>query len=161
VTAPPKSTPKKAAPAKVVAKAPDPKPADAKPADAKPIVTASGPAPAAPAVTPAPAPVPAVAPAPAPAPIEPVIAQLSNATISAVASDHAKQLSKCENGADLHGDVSVVFQIDGSGKVIKSQMTSTINNTKVAACILTAVRSWAFPKPPAGAAKGVYSVNYQ
>jgi serine/threonine protein kinase len=119
-------------------------------------------------VTPTPAPAPAPAPTPAPAPpppppavIEPVIARLSDATISAVAGDHAKQLSKCENGAELHGDVSVTFQIDGTGKVIKSQLSSTINNTKVAACVLTAVRSWSFPRPPSGSAKGVYSINYQ
>jgi 2-oxoglutarate dehydrogenase E2 component (dihydrolipoamide succinyltransferase) len=151
--------PKKLAPARVVAKQADPKPADPKPADAKPIVTATNAAPA--PAAPAPAPAVAPAPAPTPPPIEPMIAQLSNATISAVASDHARQLSKCENGTDLHGDVSVAFQIDGSGRVVKSQMSSTISNTKVAACILAAVRSWAFPKPPAGAAKGVYSINYQ
>jgi len=105
---------------------------------------------------PTPAPVPE-----APVQAEPVIPQLSNATVSAVASDHAKQLSKCENGTELHGDISIAFQIDNTGKVKSSQMSSTIKNTKIAACILSALRSWQFPRPPTGAAKGVYSINYQ
>jgi len=36
-----------------------------------------------------------------------------------------------------------------------------IKNVKVAGCVLAAVRSWQFPKPPSGVAKGVYSITYQ
>ena len=86
---------------------------------------------------------------------------LSNATVTAIASDHAGQLGKCESGASLHGDIAVSFQIDGNGKVVKSQLSSSIKNPKVAACILKAVQSWKFPKPPSGAAKGVYTISYQ
>ena len=89
------------------------------------------------------------------------MAQMSNATVTAVASDHAKQLSKCEGSDELHGEVSVSFQIDANGKVVKSQVASSIKNPKVAGCILRAVQSWQFPKPPAGAAKGLYSMSYQ
>ena len=89
------------------------------------------------------------------------MATLSNATVSAIASDHSKQLSMCEGSAELHGDVAVSFQIDAVGKVVKSQLSSSIKNPKVASCILKAVQSWKFPKPPAGSAKGVYSISYQ
>ena len=102
-----------------------------------------------------------VAPAPEVAPAAPTVTQLSEATVSLVAGDHAAQLAKCENQATLHGDVSITFAINGGGKVISSQLSSTVHNVKVAACILTAVRSWQFPKPPSGAAKGVYTITYQ
>jgi TonB family protein len=92
---------------------------------------------------------------------EVVIPSLSNATISAVASDNSRQLAKCEGAEELHGDVAVAFQIDANGKVVKSQLSSSIKNAKVAGCILKAVQSWKFPKPPTGSAKGVYSINYQ
>jgi serine/threonine-protein kinase len=133
-------------------------------------------APPAPPPAPVPAPQPQVAvqappPAPAPAPvpavveqpkvIEPQIQLLSNATVSAVASDNARQLGKCEGGATLHGDIAVSFQIDAAGKVVKSQLSSSIKNPKVAGCILKAVQTWRFPKPPSGKAKGVYTISYQ
>lgn len=86
---------------------------------------------------------------------------LSNATVSAVAADHARQLAKCESGAALRGEVAVSFQIDAAGKVVKSQLSSTIKNPKVAGCILKAVQSWKFPRPAGGTAKGVYSISYQ
>jgi len=86
---------------------------------------------------------------------------LSTATVSMVANDHAAQLSKCEGGNSLHGDIAVTFEINAAGRVTKSQVSSTIKNIKVVSCILTAVRSWPFPKPPSGAAKGVYTITYQ
>jgi hypothetical protein len=118
-------------------------------------------------VTPPPAPVtpppaPVVAPTPTPAPdAAPTVTLLSSATVSMVAGDHAAQLAKCENQATLHGDVSISFAINGVGKVISSQLSSTVHDVKAATCILTAVRSWQFPKPPSGAAKGVYTITYQ
>jgi eukaryotic-like serine/threonine-protein kinase len=116
-----------------------------------------------PATTPAPAPTPVPAVAQAPEKIEPdpVIATLSNATVAATAADHASQLAACEAKAKVNGDVAVSFQIDATGKVTRSQLTSTIKNPKVAGCILRAVQSWKFAKPPSGAAKGVYSISYQ
>ena len=79
-----------------------------------------------------------------------------------IASDHASQLGKCDSAAgDVHGDVSVTFQIDGNGKVVKSQLSTSVKNPKLVGCILKAVVSWKFPKPPTGAAKGTYSIDYQ
>ncbi len=149
---------------KAVAKKQTPAPAPAKTPTKVAAAPVAAPTPA-PTPAPAPAPVPvAVAPAPAPQPVappEPTIAMLSNATVSAVASDHARQLTKCEGTEELHGDVSISFQIDANGKVVKSQLASSIKNPKVAGCILKAVQGWQFPKPPSGSAKGVYSINYQ
>jgi TonB family protein len=91
-----------------------------------------------------------------------MIAQLSQATVQMVASDHSRQLSKCDGGAgELHGEIAVTFQIDGSGRVVKSQLSTSVKNPKLAGCILKAVQSWQFPKPPTGAARGVYSIDYQ
>ncbi|MDB4952446.1 MAG: Protein kinase [Myxococcales bacterium] len=124
-----------------------------------PVAQVAVPAPVAPAPAPVVVPVaPPVTPAPPP---EPVIAQLSDATITAVASDHARQLSKCEGTEEVHGEVSVSFQIDAAGRVVKSQLSSSIKNSKVSGCILRSVQSWQFPKPPAGAAKGIYSLSFQ
>ena len=122
------------------------------------------------AVTPAPepAPVPVVVappppvPAPPPVPEPPAeIPQLSSSLVSSVANDHARQLAACEAGQELHGDVSVSFQIDAAGRVTKTGLSQTIKNPKIAGCLQNAVRGWQFPKPPSGSAKGVYNVNYQ
>jgi serine/threonine protein kinase len=155
--------PAPAAPVVAKAAAPTPPPAAVTtpvPAPAAPPPAAPAPAPAPVKVAEAPAALPAVAPPP-PKEIETAMPTLSNATVSSVASDHGGQLAKCEGGATLKGDVTVSFQIDGSGKVVKSQLSSTIKNMKAAACILKAVQSWKFPKPPSGAAKGVYTISYQ
>jgi outer membrane biosynthesis protein TonB len=160
--------PEQVAAAAPAAPAPKAAPVETKPVAAPPAATPTpAPAPApVPAAAPAPPPAaPAITAAPAPAPepkiIDTPMATLSNATVSAIASDHSGQLSKCEGGANLHGDVAVTFQIDGNGKVVKSQLASTIKNPKVSACILKAVLGWKFPKPPTGQAKGVYSISYQ
>jgi outer membrane biosynthesis protein TonB len=151
----PEMTEAPAAPAtKVEIAAPAPVPAPAAVAPAPVAVSA-------PAITKQVAPTPAPAAALAPKEIETQIAMLSNATVNGAASDHARQLSACESGSALHGDVVVSFQIDANGKVVKSQLSSTIKNPKVSGCILKSVQSWKFPRPMAGAAKGVYSISYQ
>jgi len=61
----------------------------------------------------------------------------------------------------VHGEIAVTFQIDGNGKVVKSQLSTSVKNPKLAGCILKAVLGWKFPKPPTGSAKGVYSISYQ
>ncbi len=152
---------------------PAPPPHDATVAHSKPTRSPSplvakvvAPTPPPPAPTPAPTPPPPpTPPAPAPAPppppppeAPPEIAQLSASTVSAVAGDHARQLAACENGEELHGDVSITFEVDASGRVVKAGLSSTIKNPKVSGCLQNAVRGWQFPKR---AAKGVYNINYQ
>src|SRR5206468_4198840 len=121
-------------------------------------------------VEPAPAPAPVVVAAPAPAPIAPVapaaveaptLAKLSPAAVDSVASTHRKDLSKCEGMDELKGEVSVRFEIDASGRVVKSQVSSTLGKPKVAGCILRTVQSWTFPKPGTGGATGVYAASFQ
>jgi serine/threonine-protein kinase len=102
-----------------------------------------------------------VPPPTTPTDVEPVMGSISSSVVSNVASTHGKQLIACEGGAELKGEVIVAFQVGADGHVTKAQLSSTIKNPKVAGCILRAVHSWVFPKPPTGAAKGVYSTNYQ
>ncbi len=54
-----------------------------------------------------------------------------------------------------------MFGIDGTGRVVKRQLSSSIKNPTVATRTLKAVQSWKFPRPPLGSAKGVYSISYQ
>ncbi len=155
----------------IVARLPPPPPPPV-PTRAPNRITATAAAPPTPApatpVEPAPAPVtpPPTIAAPPPEkppaePIAPVVPMLSQATVSLVAGDHGPQLAKCEGTEPLHGDVTITFEINGAGRVTTSQLNSTIHNIKVAACVLSALKSWPFPKPPSGAAKGVYTISYQ
>jgi hypothetical protein len=112
-------------------------------------------APAAPVVVPVPAP-----PPPAPVVIEPVIAQLSDATVQAVARDHGADLAKCQTDG-LHGEITVRFEIDAAGRVAKKQLSSTMGHPKVAGCILGMLGHWQFPKPPTGSAAGTYTLSFQ
>ncbi len=107
---------------------------------------------------------PAVAtpvPLPPPPTVEPQLAHLSGASVEGVASQHRKALSKCEGTDELHGDVTVKFEINAAGRVVKSQVASTIKNPKVSGCILRVIQGWQFPKPPATGAEGTYSMSYQ
>ncbi len=97
----------------------------------------------------------------APPTIELQVARLSGPTVEAVASQHRKALSKCEGTEELHGDITVKFQINAAGRVVKSQVSSTAKNPKVSGCILRVIQGWQFPKPPASGAEGTYSMSYQ
>lgn len=94
-----------------------------------------------------------------PATPAPVVAELSSITIDGVASAHAAQIAKCDS-SQLHGTLAIAFQIDAAGKVTSAQLSSTAGKPTAAVCVLRAVHSWVFPKPPTGAAKGVYSITY-
>ncbi len=101
------------------------------------------------------------APAPAPAQVERQIARLSQSSVEGVASQHRKALSKCEGTDELKGEISVRFEINAAGRVIKSQLSSTLKNPRVSGCILKSLQTWQFPKPPSGAAEGTYTMSYQ
>ncbi len=107
----------------------------------------------------------AVAPPPTPSKPPPVVelevAQIAPSVVDALASRNRRALLACENGETLSGDVTVRFEVDGDGKVTRSQLSSSLGKPKVASCILGVVRSWKFPKPPTGLAKGVYQISYQ
>ena len=83
--------------------------------------------------------------------------------VQRVAAPHEAALSKkCEGKEQLKGEVNVRMQVDPDGKVIHTQVSSTIGKPKVAACIVTQVRTWTFPKRPGeGVATATYSIDFQ
>jgi eukaryotic-like serine/threonine-protein kinase len=130
-------------------------PAAAQPPASAPAAAAAPPAPAA---TPAPAPAAVAAPPPV---VEIGLPQLGHALIERVASDHSRELSKCDGNEELHGDITVKFMIDGSGKVSKAQVATAIKKPKVIACILRVLQRWQFPKQGPGGAQGTYTLSFQ
>jgi len=88
-------------------------------------------------------------------------AELAGAAIAAVAADHAHDVAACVGASELHGEVAIDFEINKDGKVVKTAMSSTIGNGVIADCLLHELRSWQFPKPPSGAARGSYAFTYR
>jgi serine/threonine protein kinase len=136
------------------------------------------------ASSPMPGPMPAPAPGPVPAPAQPapaptlpapatlpppaaaspppaVIPELAQAMIYHMASEHSRELSKCDGGEELHGEITVKFTVDANGKVTKAQIATGIKKTKVSTCILQSVYSWRFPKQGANGAQGTYTLSFQ
>jgi TonB family protein len=107
--------------------------------------------------------IPAVTPAAAAAPagtIDPV-AQLAHAVIDRVASDHARELSGCDGGEELHGEVTVKFSVNTSGKVMQAQIATGIKRPQVAGCILRLIQKWQFPPQGGAGAQGTYTLVFQ
>ena len=88
------------------------------------------------------------------------LAQIAHVVVESVASGHLKELSKCDSEG-LHGEITVKFIIDASGKVSKAQLASAIKKYKLAACILRSVQKWQFPKQGPGGAQGTYTLSFQ
>jgi hypothetical protein len=99
-----------------------------------------------------------VAPAPT---VEAAPPQLGHALVDRVASDHTRELSKCDGGEELHGEITVKFAIDAAGKVTKAQVQTAIKKPKVVACILRQVQGWQFPKQGVLGALGTYTLSFQ
>jgi serine/threonine protein kinase len=141
-----------------------PAPAVTPPA-AAPAVPAPGTPPPAPPAAGTPPPVPGAPPAPAapaaPAVIDVAAPQLAHAMVERMASDHSRELSKCDGGEDLHGEITVNFAVDASGKVTKPQVATSIKKPKVIGCILRVIQGWRFPKQGAGGAQGTYTLSFQ
>jgi len=89
------------------------------------------------------------------------IATLAPGVVEQLASRNRKALLACEAGEALHGDLTIRFQINAEGKVVRSAAQSTLGKPKVSDCILVTLRGWRFPKPATGAAAGVYSISFQ
>jgi TonB family protein len=81
--------------------------------------------------------------------------------VERMASDHSRELSKCDGGEDLHGEITVNFAVDASGKVTKAQVATTIKKPKVTGCILRVIQGWRFPKQSAAGAQGTYTLSFQ
>ncbi len=100
-------------------------------------------------------------PPPPPAVVDVAAPQLAHAMVERVASDHSRELSKCDGGEDLHGEITVNFAVDASGKVTKPQVATSIKKPKVIACILRVIQSWRFPKQGVAGAQGTYTLSFQ
>lgn len=97
-----------------------------------------------------------------PAPVDAAPPQLSRALVDRVAADHSRELSKCDGGDELHGEITVKFMVDANGKVTKTQLGTGIKNKpKVSACILKSVQGWRFAKQGPTGAQGTYTVSFQ
>jgi TonB family protein len=81
--------------------------------------------------------------------------------VDRVASDHSRELSKCDGGEELHGEITVKFTIDPGGKVTKAQVATALKKPKVSSCILREVQKWQFPKAGPAGAQGTYTVSFQ
>ena len=143
-------------PTQPAAETAQPTPPPAAPAPAPAGLAAAPPAAAAPSGGSA-----ALATAGAPPPAEIGLPQLGHALVERVASDHGKDLSKCDDNENLHGDVTVRFMIDTAGKVTNAQVATSMKKPKFIACILRVLQKFQFPKQPRGGAQGTYTLSFQ
>lgn len=81
--------------------------------------------------------------------------------IDRIAADHARELSKCDAGDALRGEITVRFTVDAQGKVARAQVAMAVSKPKIAACILRSFQKWQFPRPPAAGAQGTYTLSFQ
>jgi TonB family protein len=119
------------------------------------VVPAAPPAPVVPAAA------PAVAAAVPPPVVEIGLPQLGHSLVERVASDHSRDLSKCDDKEDLHGDVTVKFMIDANGKVSKAQVATSMKKPKFVACLLRVLQKFQFPKQGPGGAQATYTLSFQ
>ncbi|HEX3765303.1 MAG TPA: protein kinase [Kofleriaceae bacterium] len=103
----------------------------------------------------------APAPQSASAPADTTPALLSHAVVERIASQHARELSRCDGGEPLRGEVTVRFSVEPTGKVSKAQLATTLGKPKVATCILRSVQNWQFPPPGDAGALGTYTLSFQ
>lgn len=118
---------------------PKPAAADPKPAPVEPVVE-----PEVAKVEPAPAPVPAVV---KPEPPRPAF---DKAVVSAVVGQNRPAVMKCfadgkKANPKMKGKLSVHLAVDAAGKVKQVQVSSTLGNPLVAACVAKLVNGWKFP----------------
>ena len=82
--------------------------------------------------------------------------------VNRIAADHSRELSKCDGGDELHGEITIKFMVDANGKVTKPQLATGIKGKpKVSSCILQSVQGWRFPKQGATGAQGTYTLSFQ
>jgi TonB family protein len=86
---------------------------------------------------------------------------MSHALVERVAAGHSRELSRCDGGEELRGEVTVRFWVDVAGKVTKAQLATTLRKPGVAACILRAVQTWQFPPQGDAGALGTYTLSFQ
>ncbi len=102
----------------------------------------------------------AAGPAQGPAVVDAPLVVLSHALVERVAAAHARELSACDDGDDLRGEVAVRFSVDSTGKVSNAQVTTTPRKPRVATCILRSVQKWQFPRQGDAGAQGTYTLSF-
>ena len=80
---------------------------------------------------------------------------IDRATVSSVISTHRPEVLKCfadgkKKNAAMKGTISLQLQVDPAGKVHRVQVQSTLNAPLVAACVVKAANTWAFPSRNGG-----------
>jgi TonB family protein len=96
-----------------------------------------------------------------PKPASDTPALLPPPVVDRVASVHTRELSKCDGGEQLHGEITVRFTVDAAGKVTKAQVSTSLSKPKVAACVLRSVQKWQFPPQSSSGAQGTYTLSFQ
>lgn len=80
--------------------------------------------------------------------------------VDRVAAAHRRELSKCDGGEELHGEITVRFALDAGGKVVNAQVATQLGKPRVAACLLHVVQGWHFDGQAAGT-QGTYTLSFQ
>jgi TonB family protein len=80
---------------------------------------------------------------------------LDKSVVNGVVARNRGQINTCyeqgkKSNPKLRGDVTVSMTVDDKGTVSRPQISSTLGNPVVAACILKAVGRWKFPARPGG-----------
>ena len=92
-----------------------------------------------------------------------VVGGLSRDVINRIIQRHYNEVKYCyekelSKKPDLYGKVTVLFVIDGTGKVGDALVQqSTLSSEPVEACMMNHVRRWTFPAPQGG---GTVQVTY-
>ena len=82
--------------------------------------------------------------------VEQVRPAIDRATVSSVISTHRPEVLKCfaegkKKNPQMKGTLTLQLQVDGAGAVHRVQVSSTLNNPLVAACVVKAANTWKFP----------------
>lgn len=93
---------------------------------------------------------------------------IASKAVAATVREHAAEVRACFDRAvmerpDLHGRLTVRATVDPIGRVVSVSPTSTIEaGGRLEACVVSAFRDWAFPKP-VGGVKGdiTYSFSFE
>ena len=88
-----------------------------------------------------------------PKPVDPGV--LEKSMVNSVAGKYRGEVRSCyeqakKSNPKLKGDVTVSMTVDAGGGVSRPQVSSTLGNPVVAACILKSVGKWKFPARPGG-----------
>ncbi len=91
--------------------------------------------------------VPAIERAAVPA-TAPAVAKFDERQIASLFASHRPDVAKCVADIRGGGTLTLMLQVDASGKVKRVQVQSTIKNPLASACVMKSANSWRFPARP-------------